>query len=381
MAKTVSCLHALLNYSVIRIILAIAFCAATAQAESQPGHKGLSTANRTKPAHAASSSGHEMQVTLDSGITIFVDPGESEPVQRAVADLTSDFEKVFGRHPKVVSRSDNVRPVTIFVAEQSNLPPQMRSRAVGAPESFSISVQAADWSPAPPGHAVVLSGADTRGTIYAVYEFSQRYLGIDPLYYWTDHQPAKRASIQIPATLHEDYPAPLFKYRGFFINDEDLLTGWASGEMKDRTGISVAVWDKIYETVLRLKGNMVAPGTWIFPDEPQAKFAAKRGLIVTQHHAIPLALNVARWPKDVPYNYSEHPEILERAWKNAVNSYLPDQEVLWSVGLRGLSDVSYASMDPSVRDNNKALGGVDHESRCRPDSDRTSRAAERAVRD
>ena len=34
----------------------------------------------------------------------------------------------------------------------------------------------------------------------------------------------------------------------------------------------------------------------------------KRGLIIAQHHAIPLGLNVARWPKDVPYNYTEHPE-------------------------------------------------------------------------
>jgi hypothetical protein len=101
---------------------------------------------------------------------------------------------------------------------------------------------------------------------------------------------------------------------------------------------------------------MVAPGTWIFPDDPQVKLAAKRGLIVTQHHAIPLGLNVARWPKDGPYNYTTNPEILERAWKNAVHSYQPDQEVLWSVGLRGLSDVTYASMDASVRDNNKALG-------------------------
>ncbi|HKT26509.1 MAG TPA: glycosyl hydrolase 115 family protein, partial [Terriglobales bacterium] len=62
--------------------------------------------------------------------------------------------------------------------------------------------------------------------------------------------------------------------------------------------------------------------------------------------------------KDIPYNYTEHPEILERAWKNAVNSYEPNQEVLWSVGLRGLSDVTYASMDPSVRDNNQALGAL-----------------------
>ncbi len=155
-------------------------------------------------------------------------------------------------------------------------------------------------------------------------------------------------SIEIPVSYEKTFPAPIFKYRGFFINDEDLLTGWASGEKKDKTGISLAVWDKIYETILRLKGNMVAPGTWIFPDDPQVKLAASRGLIVTQHHAIPLGLNVARWPKDVPYNYSTHPEVLERAWKNAVNAYLPDQQVLWSVGLRGLSDVTYASMDPSV---------------------------------
>jgi hypothetical protein len=81
-------------------------------------------------------------------------------------------------------------------------------------------------------------------------------------------------------------------------------------------------------------------------------------LIVNQHHAIPLGLNVARWPKDVPYNYTTHPEILERAWKNAVATYPKDQEILWSVGLRGLSDVSYDSMDPNVRGDDKALGDL-----------------------
>ena len=100
----------------------------------------------------------------------------------------------------------------------------------------------------------------------------------------------------------------------------------------------------------------MVPGTWIFPNDPQVKLAGERGLIMTQHHAIPLGLNVARWPKDVPYNYSTHPEILERAWKDAVASYPPNQEILWAVGLRGLSDVSYASMDPSVQGNDKALG-------------------------
>jgi hypothetical protein len=116
------------------------------------------------------------------------------------------------------------------------------------------------------------------------------------------------------------------------------------------------VWDNVYETILRLKGNMVVPGTWIFPDDAQVHAATERGLIVNQHHAIPLGVNVARWPRDVPYNFSTHPEILERAWTNAVAAYKPDEEILWSVGLRGLSDSSYASLDPSVRDNDPLLG-------------------------
>ncbi len=112
----------------------------------------------------------------------------------------------------------------------------------------------------------------------------------------------------------------------------------------------------VFETILRLKGNMVVPGTWIFPDDAQVHAATERGLIVNQHHAIPLGVNVARWPQDVPYNFSTHPEILERAWTNAVATYKPDEEILWSVGLRGLSDSSYASLDPSVRNNDPLLG-------------------------
>jgi hypothetical protein len=112
----------------------------------------------------------------------------------------------------------------------------------------------------------------------------------------------------------------------------------------------------VFETILRLKGNMVVPGTWIFPDDAQVHAATERGLIVNQHHAIPLGVNVARWPQDVPYNFSTHPEILERAWTNAVAAYKPGEEILWSVGLRGLSDSSYSSLDPSVQNNDPLLG-------------------------
>ena len=306
---------------------------------------------------AAAKSMHKDSVALDSSVTILTSTDAPVPIQKAANDLASDFQKVLGKKPRIVTSRGEAGPVTIWIGEQSQIPEALRNSAMQAPESFSMSVNTEN-SDGKPTKVLLLTGPDMRGTMYAVYEFSQEFLGIDPLYYWTDHEPARRTAVEVPASLHKQFPAPLFKYRGFFINDEDLLTGWAPGEAKDKTGISLAVWDKIYETTLRLKGNIVTPGTWIFPDDPQVKLAATRGLIISQHHAIPLGLNVARWPENVEYNYTTHPEILERAWKDAVNSYLPNQEVLWTVGLRGLSDASYASRDESVRNNDKALGAL-----------------------
>ena len=298
---------------------------------------------------------HADSVTLDSSTVIFLGSEEPLPVREAAADLASDFEKVVGKKPKIIHRKEDAAAETIWIGEKSRLPEDIRPRGLEEPESFSISVVRAAGK-SQPRDIVLLAGADVRGTIYAIYEFSEEFLGIDPLYYWTDREPIRHARVELPASLNKQFPAAVFKYRGFFINDEDLLTGWAPGEAKDHTGISLEVWSKIFETILRLKGNMVTPGTWIFPDEPQIKLAGKRGLILTQHHAIPLGLNVARWPKDVPYSYTSHAEILERAWRAAAAAYPTDQEVLWTVGLRGLSDVSYAAFDPSVRGNDKDLG-------------------------
>lgn len=336
-----------LSVAVIALICGCAFCAFAGP--QSPSARGDARGNARSVGPNA--------VIVNGSVTILEAPDEAGPIQLAAEDLASDFQKVFGQRPRIITQRDQAGSTTILIGAPTEIRAAMVPPKLGGSESFLISVHKADWN-GRPTNVILLAGADMRGTIYAIYEFSQEYLGVDPMYYWTDNAPSRRTSVEIPATLNRYFPPPVFKYRGFFINDEDLLTGWAPGEKKDHTGIALDVWNKIYETILRLKGNMVAPGTWIFPDDPQVKLAAKRGLIITQHHAIPLGLNVARWPKDVPYDYTTHPEILERAWKDAVNSYLPNQEVLWTVGLRGLSDVTYASMDPSVRDNDKALGAL-----------------------
>jgi hypothetical protein len=305
---------------------------------------------------ASSAPGQSPRVVIGGSMSrIIMVPQEPGPVLRAARDLQSDFAKVFGRAPAIVDGLQDTGATAILIAQSDHVPAGVACTKPTGAESFAFSVARLGDASAVP-NIVCLVGADMRGTIYAIYEFSQKVLGVDPMYLWTDKLPVKRSSITLPADFAHTYPSPVFKYRGFFPNDEDLLTGWVTPKKGDQTGIALSTWDMIFETTLRLKGNMVVPGTWIFPDDAQVHAATERGLIVNQHHAIPLGVNVARWPQDVPYNYSTHPEILERAWTNAVNDYKPDQEILWSVGLRGLSDSSYSSLDPSVQNNDPLLG-------------------------
>ncbi|MGB7265234.1 MAG: glycosyl hydrolase 115 family protein, partial [Terracidiphilus sp.] len=294
-------------------------------------------------------------IAIDSAVTVVESAQEPGPVHRATQDLLGDFTKVFGHAPKLVDQLDQGGPVVLLIAQSENVPAGIDCAKASDTETFAFSITETGTGPSRK-RVVCLAGADMRGTIYAIYEFSQTVLGVDPMYLWTDKEPAKRTRIPLPADFARVSPKPVFKYRGFFTNDEDLLTGWIVPAKGEQTGISLKAWDMVFETTLRLKGNMVVPGTWIFPDDAQVHAATERGLIINQHHAIPLGVNVARWPEGVPYNFSTHPEILERAWTNAVAEYKPDEEILWSVGLRGLSDSSYASLDPSVRDNDPLLG-------------------------
>lgn len=304
---------------------------------------------------ALTARGQAAPVTVNGSVTIVESAQEPAAVQRATEDLRSDFAKVFGQKPRMVASLQDAGPTALLIAQGTNVPAGIDCATTTNREAFAFSIahpQAAGKSRS----VICLTGADMRGTIYAIYEFSQRYLGVDPMYLWTDKEPAKRSSIALSSDFTHTFPSPVFKYRGFFINDEDLLTGWAPAPKGEDSGISLKAWEQVFETILRLKGNMIVPGTWIFPDNAQVLAASQRGLIVNQHHATPVGVNVARWPKNVPYNFSTHPEILENAWKNAVANYKPGDDLLWSVGLRGLSDQSYAQLDPSVQNNDPLLG-------------------------
>ena len=261
------------------------------------------------------------QVVVDRGTTIVIDSREPGPLRKAAADLASDMRKVFG------SEVPAGRTV-IRIALNYNLPAG-EARPAGM-ERLRIHALR---------NEVLLTGSDMRGAIYAVYDFSRRFLGVDPFWWWTDHEPQRRTSVRVPASFSLT-EGPAIRYRGWFINDEDLLTGWKPG-IADKTGIALEVWDKLFEALLRLKGNMVVPGTFIFPYEPQVRAAGERGLIVSQHHIEVLGLNTWRWPDDKPYSLFSHPDLLAAAWRRAAEQYDPNQEVIWTLGYRGRHDRAF----------------------------------------
>ena len=289
-------------------------------------------------------SGVRAQVAISSTTTLLIDRDEPGPIQKAAIDLASDMEKVFGAPVQVVHRPADAKATTIWIGFKGQLP-----KGVERPSGWEVLSLQLVRDPSPPSpirHAIVLTGSDVRGTIYAVYQFSQEFLGVDPLYWWTDHPPARRTQVTLPHDFKETQGPPTFRYRGWFTNDEDLLTGWAPG-IADQTGISLATWDRVFEAILRLKGNMVCPGTFNFPYEPQIVAAGERGLVITQHHVEPLGLNTYRWPGDQPYSFVSHPDLLTAAWKRAVSQYR-NPEIIWTLGYRGEHDRPFWTDDKSA---------------------------------
>lgn len=73
--------------------------------------------------------------------------------------------------------------------------------------------------------ALVIAGADLRGTIYGLYDVSEQ-IGVSPWYWWAD-VPVRKARGIWALEESKIQKSPSVKYRGFFLNDEQpALTNW-----------------------------------------------------------------------------------------------------------------------------------------------------------
>ncbi len=272
-----------------------------------------------------------------------VSPNEPEPIRRALEDVKRDWYKVLGHVPVILSEAPAGWKGPLVYFGLGALPSREFASAppVGR-ESFLLGVREMKNG----ARAIVATGTDVRGAIYAAYAFSETVLGVDPWWYWADKEPVYRGSIDVPAALNVQVGSPTIKYRGWFINDEDLLAGFSPDPLRENV-FSLEMLDRVCETILRLRGNMIVPTTFAFPDERGHELAARRGLVLTMHHVSVLGLNSYRWPKDVPFSFTKHPEIMERYWQVCIDQ-LKDKEVVWSVGYRGKHDRPFWADEPEI---------------------------------
>lgn len=281
--------------------------------------------------------------TLTPDTPWVVSKTEPEAVQRALDDVAADWYKVLGYPPVILHEppADWQGPVVYLGLEGPWLKEMVEEPWAGK-ECFVLRVQ----KDAAGRTALVATGADLRGAIYAAYALSEELLGVDPWYFWTDHEPELRGTVEVPDGFSLQFGPPTFEYRGWFINDEDLLSMFAPDPMRENI-ISPEMHDRIFETLLRLRGNMVVPATFAFPDEKSFQLAARRGLILNTHHIQVTGLNPFRWPKDVPYSFHQNPDLLIRRWQQNVD-FLSQFENVWTVGYRGTHDHPFWKDDPSL---------------------------------
>lgn len=200
-------------------------------------------------------------------------------------------------------------------------------------EQFSISFQ----NP----QTLTVDGSDELGLVYGLLYISQQYLGVDPFWYWADMTFEKQSSI---AVAMQDYKSEPFaiKYRGWFVNDEVCLIGW-----KKELGYppTKEVWFPVFETLLRLGGNMVLPGTDL-PEGIQEDLAADFGLYLTHHHAEPLGAEMfKRAYPDKQASFKEHRDLYIKLWKEAIERQ-KDKKVIWALSFRGQGDAPFWQTDP-----------------------------------
>lgn len=192
--------------------------------------------------------------------------------------------------------------------------------------------------------ALVIAGADRRGTAYGAYTLSQA-LGVSPWVWWADLAPVKRGPLHVTLTgpLHD---GPAVKYRGLFINDEDWgLQPWAARTFEpEAANIGPRTYEQVFRLLLRLKANTLWPAmhqvSGAFNANPRnAELAQRYGIVMGSSHAEPLLRNnVSEWTAPHEhYNYATHAEQVRSYWAERLKAN-GRYENLYTLGMRGIHD-------------------------------------------
>ncbi len=277
---------------------------------------------------------------------IYVDAEDWAGVVRAAGDLRDDVQRVTGSTPAVMSQTGALGADAILVGTlgKSRVIDELAragkidaARIAGKWESFLIQVV-----PKPlPGvaNALVIAGSDKRGTIYGIYDLSEQ-MGVSPWYWWADVPVRHRDALYVkPGTTVEGPPA--VKYRGIFLNDEaPALSGWVHEKYGTYNHL---FYEKVFELVLRLKGNYLWPAMWnnaFNEDDPlNPKLADEWGIVMGTSHHEPMLRAQQEWKRHGtgPWNYTLNGAELRDFWAEGVRRNR-NYESIVTLGMRGDGD-------------------------------------------
>jgi endo-1,4-beta-D-glucanase Y len=295
---------------------------------------------------------------------ILVDSRDWPGVIRAAGDLQADIERVAGQKPLISdnagSRSENA--IIIGTAGKSGMIDDLvkagkidTRQIAGKWESFFLQVVA---NPLPNiSGGLVIAGSDKRGTIYGIYDLSEQ-MGVSPWYWWADVPVEHKEALFVrPGKYLQGEPS--VKYRGIFLNDEAPdLSGWVAekfGTVPTGTNppippnvanYSSKFYARIFEVILRLKGNYLWPAMWnnAFneddPDNP--RLADEYGIVLGTSHQEPMLRAQKEWDRRYKatlgsWNYYRHPDVLQNFWREGIKRN-KNYESIITLGLRGADD-------------------------------------------
>ena len=291
--------------------------------------------------------------------TIVVDENDWKGVIRAANDLGDDVRKVTGMASKVdIRSSDGFQPSSILVGtigksrHINQLIKQKKldvKRIKGKWEAYHIEVIDGN---------LVVAGSDKRGTIYGIYEISNR-IGISPWYWMADVPVVHKNELWWKASITEQWPA--VKYRGIFINDEWPSFGtWCKNQFG---GVNSKAYERIFELLLRLKANYFWPAMWATAfneDDPEnPRLADEMGIVMGTSHHEPMMRShqeyLHRKEQVGPWDYATNKERIGQFFREGMERNR-NYDNLVTIGMRGDGDVAMGKGDD--QENMKTLRNV-----------------------
>lgn len=283
----------------------------------------------------ASAKNGDIVLNPSKSVIVFAET-DNGPVSIAVNNLLSDFEKVCGTKPNVTDKIPEGCPSIVVLNRSNNVMGLNLEKmpSLDGEESHRVWVDKDQ-------DRIYLDGADMRGTIYAIYTFSEQFLGVPPLWFWSSWVPDMKKNIKVPASTDLFFKSPQVKFRSWLPNDTDLYGMWTRKHREYQ--------DIVCETMLRLKLNTYEVGGLAYPGVNSGMLQCKKnGLIVTSHHIVMLNTTFGSWPiywrrvkkaEVVPELTLENIDLVKEFWEYGAQQVIESGcENIWNIAFRGSGD-------------------------------------------